>query len=206
MKSNIQNYVVFDLETGGLSNEKNGILEIAACAFDNELNDIGEFESGIMHNYDDREINEGALGANGITRDQIKNGIDPKNVADEFFRYLGKLKKGNSKVVLVGQNCDKFDIPFLINFMEYFKKDLTQIVNTDFTIDTMRWAHVKYPESTNYKLGTLCEMNGVELTNAHRAITDTRATKELVKTFIRSLRSEGKGEKEEVKFRATFQF
>lgn len=206
MKSNIQNYVVFDLETGGLSNEKNGILEIAACAFDNELNDLEEFDSGIMHNYDDREINEGALGANGITRDQIKNGIDPKGVADEFFRYLGKLKKGNSKVVLVGQNCDKFDIPFLMNFMEYFKKDLIQIVNTDFTIDTMRWAHVKYPESTNYKLGTLCELNGVELTNAHRAINDTRATKELVKTFIRSLRSEGKGEKEETKFRTTFQF
>lgn len=206
MRSNIQNYVVFDLETGGLSNEKNGILEIAACAFDNELNDLEEFDSGIMHNYDDREINEGALGANGITRDQIKNGIDPKGVADEFFRYLGKLKKGNSKVVLCGQNCDKFDIPFLVNFLEYFKKDITQIVNVDFTIDTMRWGHVKYPESTNYKLGTLCEMNGVELTNAHRAISDTRATKELVKTFIRSLRSEGKGEKEEIKFRKTFQF
>ena len=206
MRSNLQNYVVFDLETGGLLNEKNGILEIAACAFDNELNDLEEFDSGIMHNYDDREINEGALGANGITRDQIKNGVDPKTVADEFYRYLGKLKKGNSKVVLVGQNCDKFDIPFLVNFMEYFKKDITQIVNVDFTIDTMRWAHVKYPESTNYKLGTLCEMNGVELTNAHRAINDTRATKELVKTFIRSLRSEGKGEKEEVKFRKTFQF
>lgn len=206
MKSNIQNYVVVDVETTGLSKEKNAIIEIAACAFDNELNDLEEFDSGIMSIYDNREITDGALNANGITREQIAKGCDPKEATLEFFRYLGKLKKGNSKVVLVGQNLDDFDIPRIVDLMEYFGKDLTQVVNEKFTIDTMRWGHVKYPESTNYKLGTLCEMNGVELTNAHRAINDTRATKELVKTFIRSLRSEGKGEKEEVKFRKTFQF
>lgn len=206
MKSQIQNYCVFDLETSGLSGEKNSILEIAACSFDTDLKDLKEFESGVMSVYDNREITEGALGANGITREQIANGVDPKKVAEDFYDYLKSMKKGNSKVVLVGQNCDRFDIPFLVNYFEYFKKDITQVVNTDFTIDTMRWAHVKYPESTNYKLGTLCEMNNIELINAHRAINDTRATRDLVKAFIRSLRSESGAGKEEKRFRATFQF
>jgi len=206
MKSNIQNYCVFDLETTGLSNSKNSILEIAACSFDTDLTDLKEYESGVMSIYDNREITEGALQANGITRDQIKNGKDPKVVAEEFYKYLLSMKKGNSKVVLAGQNCDKFDIPFLIDYFEYFKKDITQVVNIDFTIDTMRWAHVKYPESTNYKLGTLCEMNNVELINAHRAINDTRATRDLVKIFIRNLRSDSSVKGEETRYRTVFQF
>lgn len=206
MKSQIQNFVVFDIETGGLSSEKNPILEIAACSFDIELNDIDEYESGIINVPEGKEITEGALKANGITREQIAKGRDPKEVVDEFYKYLGSLKKGNSKVVLVGQNIDKFDIPFICTFFNDYGKDISQVVNIDFTIDTMRWGHVKYPELTNYKLGTLCEENKVELVNAHRAMNDTLATKELAKVFIRSLRSESNVKEKEVKYRKSFEF
>ena len=48
MKSNCQVFLVFDVETGGLKAETDAILEIAFCPMDNELNDLKEFESGII--------------------------------------------------------------------------------------------------------------------------------------------------------------
>jgi len=209
MESTIQNIVVFDIETTGLVSEKNAIIELACCSFDNNLNDIKEYESGIMSIYGNREVQKAALDANGITMEQIKNGREASGVVKELISYFKSLRKGRNKPILAGQNSDKFDIPFLSNFFEFFGEDLTEHVNVDFTFDTMWWGRVKYTESINYKLITLCEKEGIQLVNAHRAINDTRATKDLLKTYIRCLRQEGTfpTKKEEVvRFRETFQF
>lgn len=206
MKSSISNFIVFDTETTGLQPEKHSIIEIACCAFDFNLNDLKEFSTGIMKIYDNREITDGALNANGITRQQIQNGVDPGEQVKLLIEYFKSLKVGNSKPVLVAQNGDKFDIPFLDNMFSALKQDLSKWVNTDFTIDTMWWARLKWEELPNYKLHTLCETSNIELVNAHRAMADTRATKELVKTFIRSLRSNSDGESKENRFRTTFEF
>jgi DNA polymerase III alpha subunit (gram-positive type) len=207
MKSSITNFVVFDLETTGLYKDKNSILEIACCGFDFNLNDVKEFDSGVMQIYDNREVSPQALQANNITMDQIENGRDPKTVLDELIKYLESMKVGRNKPVLCGHNIDKFDIPFLDNFFSTFSKDLAKYVNEDFTIDTMWWSRAKWEEQTNFKLGTCCEISGIELVNAHRAIHDTRANKELVKSFLRGLRSNSSGsESKEKRYRETFQF
>lgn len=206
MKSPISTYVTFDLETTGLDAAKTAVIEIACCAFNHDLNDVKDFESGIMQVYDNRDITEGALKANGITREQIANGVDPREAIEKLCQYFKHLKVGNSKPVLCGHNIDKFDIPFLDNMFTFFKKDLSDYVNTDFTIDTMWWARCKRAEQVNFKLGTCCEIECIELTDAHRAMTDTRANAALVKTYLRSLKSEGSSVNEEVKYRASFQF
>lgn len=206
MKSPVTNFVVFDLETTGLKPDTSAVIEIAACSFNNDLVDIKEFESGIMKVYGSREINEGALQANGITREQIKNGNDPGQTIDFFIKYLESLKVGTSKPVLCGHNIDKFDIPFLDDMFSYFKKDLSKYVNTDFTIDTMWWARLKRSEQTNYKLGTCCEIENIELINAHRSITDTRANRDLVKIYLRSLKSVAGEQSKENRYRTKFEF
>lgn len=206
MLSNIQNICVFDLETTGLSAEKNAILEIACCPFDNQLKDLEEFDSGIMKIYDNREIAEQALQANGITRQQIQNGIDSQEVADKFVKYLQKLKIGRNLPVMSGHNIKKFDLPFLSDFMKVHGYDLSKYINTDYEIDTMWECRLRWVELTNYKLGTCCEEMGVELNQAHRAINDTRANKDLVKELIRSLRSDSKRSGEEEYKRPVFQF
>lgn len=208
MKSPIVNFVVFDTETGGLSAEKNSVLEIACCSFDINLNDGPEYESGIMKVYDNREVTAGALNANGITMSQVLSGRDPETVLNEFIKYLSSMCVGRNKPVLCGHNIDSFDVPFLLSLFKFFGKDLTKYANEEFTIDTMWWARTKWPESVNYRLGTCVENAGFELVNAHRALNDTRANRDLVKHFITSLRFDGATTStvEEKKYRETFQF
>lgn len=206
MKSSIQNFCALDTETTGLKAETAAIVEIACCSFDHSLTDLKEFESGVMKVYDNREIQQGALDANGITREQLRDGRDPAVVVKELIKYFNSLKVGNAKPVLIGHNLDKFDIPFLDNMFSVFKEDLSKYVNTDFTIDTMWWARCKREEQTNYKLGTCCEIENIELIDAHRAITDTRATKDLAKSFLRGLKSEAGTQSKENRYRTKFQF
>lgn len=191
MKSPIEIFMVFDLETTGLNTQKNLVCEIACCPFDSELNDLKEFESGIIKPYDDREINEGALNANGITRAQLANGVDSKVVLTNFIKYIKSFKKTAAKIILVGHNIKTFDIPFLEDFFKFHGEDLWKYVSVKTEIDTMWWARMKWLESTNYKLGTCCENVGIDLMDAHRSLSDSRANRELAKSFLRSLRGEG---------------
>lgn len=206
MISPVHNFVVFDCETTGLFKEKHAIVEIACCAIDFDLKDLKEFETGIMRVYDNREINDGALNANGITREQIAKGNDPKEQIILLCNYLKSMAVGKNKPILVAQNGDKFDIPFLDNMFTTLGQDLSKYVNTDLTIDTLWWGRMRWKELTDFKLAQLCSAAGIELIDAHRAMNDTRATKDLFKYFMTSFRSEGSSKIFEKKSRATFEF
>jgi len=203
-------YLVYDLETTGLSAEKNAVCEIAMCAMDENLEDIGEYSSGIIKVYDDRIIDQKALDHNGITREQLEKGRDGKEVAEETVKFIKSLKVSKSKLILCGQNIITFDNGHLDNFLDFFKKDLSKLVNNDFFVDTLLWGRIKHIESENYQLGTLCKNVGVTLTDAHRAINDTKANKELVKKYIQSLRGNGQSTSQqaepEERHRVKFQF
>lgn len=206
MKSNCQVFLVFDVETGGLKAETDAILEIAFCPMDNELNDLKEFESGIIKP-NSRAINEGALKANGITRDQIAKGDDEKEVFQRVASYLKTLKKGRALPIPCGHNIDKFDLGFLYLWFEEHGESLDKYINLDHTFDTLLRAREVFPELTNYKLGTVCQEVGISLVDAHRAITDTRANKDLVKYFMEGVRGLRGGVAEgEVRIRNTFEF
>lgn len=206
MISPVHNFVVFDCETTGLVKEKHAIIEIACCAVDFDMNNLKEFETGVMKVYGMREITDGALNANGITRQQIENGKDPKEQIELLCSYLKSLAVGKNKPILVAQNGDKFDIPFIDNMFTFFGKDLSKYVNIDITIDTLWWGRIKWKELTDFKLAQLCSAAGIELVGAHRALNDTRATRDLFKTFIKSLRSEGESKSLEIRHRANFEF
>jgi DNA polymerase-3 subunit epsilon len=201
------NFVVFDLETGGLSPTKHAVVEVCFQSFDSDLKDGDEFVS-LVKPYGEYEITPQALQANGLSIDQIMDGRDAKDVVSEIEDYLKLKKIGREKPVLCGHNIIRFDIPFLCELFSFYKKDFMSLVNKDFIIDTMWWGRVCWQESVNYQLGTCCENAGIVLMNAHRASTDTTANKGLVKFFIRSLRGDGvRREVSEVKrFRETFQF
>lgn len=206
VKNKIQVILPFDLETTGLIHQNPAVIEIACCPFDINLKDLEEFDSGVMQVYGDRKISEQALKANGISRKQIAEGEDTEKVVNELVKYLTSLKVGSAKPILAGHNIDSFDIPLLNDLFEFFKKDLSKYVNVDFTIDTLWWSRAMFAESENYKLGTCCKNVGLEVINAHRALNDTRANKDLLKKMISNMRGLGGSiEKKEKRFRETFE-
>ena len=114
---------------------------------------------------------------------QIENGRDQREVFEEFCDFLSKLSSGRNKPILCGHNIKKFDIPFLQNWFELNKSDMSKFVDMDYPIDTLQWGRLKWVESANFKLGTCCENCNIELNEAHRALFDTRANRDLVKDF-----------------------
>jgi DNA polymerase III alpha subunit (gram-positive type) len=204
-KQNV-NYVVLDFETGGLKPDAHGITEIACCAMDSELNDLAEFNRLVKPHeaflYDQKALDMSIK----MTLAELKEkGEESEVVFNDFLKYISALKVGANKPIMSGHNFDKFDSGFLAKWFELFKVDITKYVNTDFTIDTMHWARLKWLDSPNYKLGTCCQVAGIDLTDAHKALADTRANKELVKKFILSLRGEGINSNQK-KFRNNFKF
>lgn len=200
------NFVVFDLETGGLSHEKNPVLEVAMFVLTNDLDNGDEYDS-LIKPYGDLVIQKEALDSNGIDMGVVENmGKNIDVVVNDLCKFLQSQKVGGKKPILVGHNIDKFDVPFLNSMFEFCKKDLSEFVNDNFTIDTMWWSRIRWQESPNYKLGTCVQNAGIELVNAHRAVADTKATRELVKKFLMGLRSNGSTIGEEKRFRNSFEF
>lgn len=204
------NFIVFDLETGGL--RKKGweppITEIAMCFVDSDLQDIGEYSSLIKTYRDSSEYAPAALQASNITLDMCNTlGQEREVVLREIVSHLKKLKVGSAKPILVGHNIDAFDIPILDYFFEEAKEDISKYVETKFTIDTLWWSRLRSPELSNFKLGTVLESEQIDLTNAHRALNDTRGNKDLFIKIMQSLRGQrGSSEVITDNFRKSFRF
>jgi len=198
MRTPIEIYMVFDLETTGLVAGKHAICEIACCPFDQNLNNLKEFESGIIKPYDNREIQQNALNHNGITYSQLENGRDSEVVFDELVKYIKSFKKTAAKIILVGHNILKFDNRHLEDYFNFHGKDLWKFVNSNIGLDTMWWSRMERVESDNFKLGTSCANRGIDLVDAHRAVNDTRANRDLAKSYLRGLRGESSNIQNEV--------
>lgn len=212
MLSPYANFIVVDCETGGLPNKNSkavydvALTEIACVAINSSL-EIVDQQSWMVKPYKDGlEYNPKAAEASGITKQMVEEqGEDIFGVQKEVVKFLKKYKQGSSLPVILGHNFIKFDSEFMLNLFEFCKDDLLKYVNSE-PEDTIKWARLMWPESTNYKLGTCCENAGITLINAHRALTDTIATAQLWIHFMKNLRGQGNSlEKEEKKFRHTFE-
>lgn len=159
----VDDYVLVDIETTGLSPKENDIIEIGAIKVRNNKI-IEEYESLIKINYN---INPFITKLTGITNDMLKDGKNIENVLTEFIKFTGN-------DVIMGHNVN-FDINFIYdNCEKYLKSYLTN----DF-IDTMQIAKKILPNSQNYKLGTLAEKFDVSYKGAHRGLKDVEITYEV---------------------------
>lgn len=155
-----ETYVVFDVETTGLSSVYDTIIELAGVKIRNgEI--IDRFESFANPH---RSLPEKIIDITGITDDMLVGAPEVDDVLKKFHEWVGDS-------TLVAHNAT-FDIGFLNQ--GYTKINYPRIKNP--VIDTLELARFLFPELGNHRLNTLCKHLDVELTQHHRAIYDAEAT------------------------------
>lgn len=149
-------YVVVDIETTGLSPEKNKIIEIAALKVKN--NEVVDKYEALIN--PEEKINYFITNLTGITNDMVKNKPTVKYVLDDFKEFVGDN-------IIVGHNVN-FDINFLYDNL---LREKNEYLTNDF-VDTMYLGRKVISGLPNYKLQSISEYLNVEYKNAHRAIND----------------------------------
>src|SRR5690625_3265023 len=153
-------YVVFDVETTGLSSVYDTIIEIAGVKIRNgEI--IDQFESFANPH---RKLPDKIIDITGITDDMLVNAPEVDDVLKKFHAWV-------DDSILVAHNAT-FDIGFLNQ--GYEKINLPRISSP--VIDTLELARFLFPQLGNHRLNTLCKHLNVELEQHHRAIYDAKAT------------------------------
>lgn len=164
-------YVVFDVETTGLSAIYNDLIQVAASKM-HKGNIIAEFDEFINPGH---PISAFTTDLTGITDDHVRNAKPLKQVLEEFQEFC-------QDAVLVAHNAT-FDVGFMnANYERHGLPKITQPV-----IDTLEFARNLYPEYKRHGLGPLTKRFGVALEHHHMANYDAEATGRLLFIFIKDV-------------------
>jgi len=156
---------VIDFE-GTSINQAPRATEIGLVALDENFNEVASFESIIKPPI---TAQASALAFSHLTQKQIKSAPTFAQLWPAIHPFFNsRLLVAHKKVYEVGVVKREFD-------------DLNIDVMPNF-LCTYQWASkILGKESENHQLGTLCSHLGINLTNAHEALADARATAELLK-------------------------
>jgi ATP-dependent DNA helicase DinG len=147
--------VAIDIETTGLDENREAIIEVAAVRFSNRRVE-DEFSTLLNPN---RHIPEFITGLTGIDDAMVRQAPRLHDIAHELEAFVGDSP-------ILGHNI-KFDIGFLR------KAGLFQFHQT---LDTYELASVLMPSASRYNLGALGQQLGIPLPATHRALDDARVT------------------------------
>lgn len=165
-------YVVFDVETTGLSAVNNDLIQIAASKM---------YKGNIVEQFDEF-INPGhhlsafTTELTGITDNHVRNAKPIEEVLRMFQDFC-------QDTVLVAHNAT-FDVGFMnANYERHGMPIITQPV-----IDTLEFARNLYPEYKRHGLGPLTKRFQVSLEHHHMANYDAEATGRLLFIFLKEAR------------------
>ena len=158
-KEYIPDYVVFDLETTGISPKNDRIIEISAVKVKNHII-IDEFSELVNP---ECEIPFRASQINGITDDMVKDARTFEKVLPDFLDFIGE-------EILVGHSIHNFDMKFLYREC----KDIYgKVLGNDY-IDTLYLARKYLPKLSHHRLVDLADYFAISSEGAHRALNDCR--------------------------------
>lgn len=162
-------YVVFDVETTGLSAIYDSIIELAAVKM-YKGNIIETFEEFIDPGH---PLSATTIQLTGITDDMVKGSKSEAQVLNEFAKF-------SNDCILVAHNAS-FDMGFLLK--GYDKHGLDQ--HEQPVIDTLELSRMLHPELKSHRLNTLAKRYGVALEQHHRAVYDSETTGHLCYKFLK---------------------
>ncbi|MCC8138959.1 MAG: PolC-type DNA polymerase III [Lachnospiraceae bacterium] len=164
-------YVVFDLETTGLSAVHNRIIEIGAVKV--EKGQITERFSSFVNPREPIpfEIEE----LTGIDDDMVLDAPPIEEILPEFLAFCEGCvliaHNASFDAGFIEENCRRMDIP------------------TDFTVgDTVAMARVLLPKLNKFKLDTVAKALNIPLDHHHRAVDDAACTAEIFLKFLQMFR------------------
>lgn len=160
-------YVIFDIETTGLSNARDKITEIGAVKIKNRQI-VDNFSTLINPQV---PIPEKITELTGITNKMVENAPTIESALPRFLDFIGTC-------CLVAHNAD-FDVGFI---RENAKKIGCQIKNI--IVDTLKLSRILLSHLKRHKLNTIAKELNVVLENHHRAVDDAKATAEIFIKFI----------------------
>lgn len=156
-------FVVFDIETTGLSPITDDIIEIGAVKVANRR--VVDSFSTFVHVH--RSLPAKIIELTSITDDMLQGQPEITSVLPEFFNFVGSS-------VLVAHNAG-FDVSFIKNkTIKYMDKSCDTPV-----LDTLELSKALIKDVKNHKLNTLTKKLGINLENHHRAVDDANATAQL---------------------------
>ncbi|MFS0727880.1 PolC-type DNA polymerase III [Paenibacillus sp. 1P07SE] len=152
-------YVVFDIETTGLSVINNRIIELAGVKMQHGK-EIDRFSTFINPH---EKIPYHIQQLTNINDDMVRDAPELEPKLREFIDFIGD-------TVLVAHNA-RFDIGFLQASCKTL--GLPEIKNP--VLDTLELARFLHPSMKNHRLNTLSDKYKINLENHHRAVDDSLA-------------------------------
>ncbi len=162
-------YVIFDVETTGLSAIYDKVIELSAVKMQDK-NVVAQFEEFIDPGF---HLSEQTTELTSITDDMVRGSKSEEEVFRLFREFIGD-------AIVVGHNVT-FDIGFMNT--GYRRHDMPEIENP--IIDTLTLARFLYPTLKGYRLNTLAKKFKVALEHHHRAIYDAETTGHLNYLFLK---------------------
>ncbi len=166
-----EDFIVFDIETTGLSPQNDRITEIGAVKIKN--GEIIETFSELIN--PKISIPDNIQKLTGITNNMVFNKPLIKEILPKFVEFIGDCP-------LVAHNA-----PFDWGFINYNAQKLgIKIANS--VIDTLQLSRILLPQLKKHKLNIICEHLNIKLENHHRASDDATATAFMFINFIEKLK------------------
>lgn len=224
MARNTNPFIIFDFETGGFDPKINAIVEFAAIAIDGfTFREITRYEA-IVKPYGEYKNEQGAIDVHGITDAiRIGKGVEFKVFVKEltaFFSDVAKTTSGPAnKPILVAHNAE-FDRDFMLQIQHVSGKDFSRVLagrntfNGQFipkvidSIDLSKQYWREDVEEFSHNLTSCCTRLGIEIINAHSAMQDVEALRQLFIIFMNkiSTRSENHQPNTGSAWKRTFKF
>ncbi|MCH3922604.1 PolC-type DNA polymerase III [Limosilactobacillus sp.] len=162
-------YVIFDVETTGLSAIYDKVIELSAVKMQ-DGNVLERFDEFIDPGF---PLSEQTTNLTSIT-DEMVHG---SKTEEEVFKMFKAFCDG---CIIAGHNVS-FDMGFMdTGYRRHGMEEITEPV-----IDTLPLARFLYPEMRGYRLNTLSKKFKVSLEHHHRANYDAEATGHLLYKFLK---------------------